>query len=235
VRERILFLTLLSLVLICSPSNAHRPIFSELAATGPDTAVPIAQPEVSQVIYREITDKARQVWLALDAKAGFELFIQIGVPVLDRLKSFRPAVLVIGPGLPETPLPIPVPTGAGGRTFPTDEVKQPRFFHEHFTGTDSWILRSETVVLPRSGRYYVVAYVPSGQTGKLWLSVGKKEVFGSADLAAFAEWKKRIRAFHEVQEEGDSEIPLLRRLQQLLGGETKDPPSMPEDDAGRAK
>lgn len=226
-------LTVLLLVLICPFSRAHRPIFSERAATDADTAVMISEPAVSQVIYREITDKTPQVWLALDAEAGFELFIQIGVPVLDRLKSFRPAMVVIGPGLPHKPMPIPVPKGNGTTNFATDDVKNPRFFHEHFTGTDSWILRSATVALPRTGRYYVVAYAPSGQTGKLWLSVGKKEVFGMADLAEFGEWKKRIREFHEVGEERrEPKAPFLRRLRRLLKTDSEESAGKNEPDPG---
>ena len=177
---------LISMVLtmiLCGMAHAHRPVFSEKTATDPNTAVLITKPNISQVIYREITEDAKQVWLAFDADKGFELFIQIGVPVLERLRDFRPAMLVIGPDLPENTLGIDLPRETGVKAFQTDSIKKPRFFHEHFTGTDSWILRSETVVLPSSGRYYVVAYVPSGEKGKLWLSVGKKEVFGLADWA----------------------------------------------------
>ena len=228
-----LYVTVLLLFLINPFSRAHRPIFSDRAATDADTAVMIAEPAVSQVIYREITEKAPQVWLALDAEAGFELFIQVGVPVLDRLRSFRPAMVVIGPGLPEKPLLIPVPKGNGAANFATDDVKAPRFFHEHFTGTDSWILRSETVTLPRTGRYYVVAYTPSGQTGKLWLSVGTKEVFGPADLTEFGEWKKRIREFHEVGEQRDDQrVPLLKRLRRFLGTESQQPAGDNENGTG---
>jgi len=133
-------------IVLCSVAQAHRPIFSDKAATDPNTAVMISQP-------------------------AFGLFIQIGVPVLDRLKEFRPSMLVVGPGLPEDNVPFPLPEGAGVKAFPTDSIEEPRFFHEHFTGTDSWILRSDTVKLPGSGRYYLVAYVPSGVKGKLWLSV----------------------------------------------------------------
>ncbi len=199
-----------------SVAYAHRPIFSEKAATDPHSAVFIAQPAISQVIYREITDTAKQIWLALDAHEGFKLFIQIGVPVLDHLKDFRPAMTVIGPGLPEDDLPFALPEGWGAKVFSTADVKEPRFFHEHFTGTDSWILLSETVVLPSSGRYYGVAYVPSGENGKLWLSVGQKESFGLADWLQFGEWKKRIREFHEVSEEGDLRIPIISDIGDLL-------------------
>ena len=203
---------------LCHTTEAHRPIFSPKPATDPNTAVLIAQPHISQVIYREIGEQAAQVWLAFDVRAGFELFIQIGVPVLERLKDFRPAMLVVGPGLPEANSPFELPKGKGAKGFATDSVKEPRFFHEHFTGTDSWILRSETVVLPQSGRYYLVAYVPSGRKGKLWLSVGKKESFGLAEWAKFGGWKKRIRKFHEVSDKSRKlRIPILSQIGDALG------------------
>lgn len=216
-KKSCLFFCFLSWSILCFEAQAHRPIFSEKTATSPETAVIITEPDVSQVIYREITEKTPQVWLAFDANEGSELFIQIGIPVLDRLKNFRPAMMVIGSGLPKGDFQIEIPNGMGGKHFSTDNVKEPRFFHEHFTGTDSWILRSETIVLPNSGRYYVVAYVPSHEHGKLWLSIGKKEVFGATDLAKFSEWKKRIRRFHEVEEvSGGMGIPILSELFGLL-------------------
>lgn len=211
---------LISIVLtmiLCRMAQAHRPVFSEKAATDPNTAVLITQPNISQVIYREITEDTKQVWLAFDANKGFTLFLQIGVPVLERLREFRPSILVMGPGLPENILEAYLPKDMGAKYFPTDSIKKPRFFHEHFTGTDSWILRSETLVLPRSGRYYVVAYVPSGEKGKLWLSVGKKEAFGLAEWAKFGEWKKRIRKFHEINEKKRGfRIPILSQIGDLL-------------------
>jgi len=209
-------------IVLCSVAQAHRPIFSDKAATDPNTAVMISQPAISQVIYREITDDAEQVWLAFDVNEGFGLFIQIGVPVLDRLKEFRPSMLVVGPGLPEDNVPFPLPEGAGVKAFPTDSIEEPRFFHEHFTGTDSWILRSDTVKLPGSGRYYLVAYVPSGVKGKLWLSVGKKESFGLAEWAQFGEWKKKIRKFHEITEDrGGVRIPILSDIGDMLKSAAK--------------
>jgi hypothetical protein len=89
----------------------------------------------------------------------------------------------------------------GAKVFATKEVEKPRFFHEHFTGTDSWILRSETIRLARPGRYYLVAFSPQGQTGKVWLSVGKRESFSLDDLKEFPAWRRRVREFHEVKQE----------------------------------
>jgi hypothetical protein len=212
-------LAVISIVLffiLCSVAEAHRPIFSDKAATDPNTAILISQPAISQVIYREITEEAEQVWLAFDAEEGFGLFIQIGIPVLDRLKNFRPAMLVVGPGLPDENPPFKLPEGTGAKNLPTNSIKEPRFFHEHFTGTDSWILRTETVVLPKSGRYYAVAYVPSGKYGKLWFSIGRKESFGLAEWAKFGEWKKKIRAFHEVSKEKGLRIPILSDIGKMF-------------------
>ncbi|HBO43292.1 MAG TPA: hypothetical protein DD670_05045 [Planctomycetaceae bacterium] len=189
---------------------AHRPLFTDDKATSAKTAIPVANPTISQVVYREITRESPRVWLALDVAEGFELFVQIGVPVLDRLKGFRPAMAIVGPGLSKDDRPFELPKDTGARVLVTGHVEKPRFFHEHFTGTDSWILRSETVILPKAGRYYLVAYSPDDQSaetaeeksvnrgGKLWLSVGKKESFTLRDLIDFPTWRRKIQAFHEV-------------------------------------
>ena len=183
-------------------ANAHRPIFTEDKATGPDTAIPIKDPQISQVVYREIAKDSSQVWLTFEVPKDFKLFVQIGVPAIDRLKDFRPAMAIVGPGLPDNDPPFALPKDAGAKVMLTKEVSKPRFFHEHFTNTDSWILRGETVTLPRAGRYYLVGYSPDKQTGKLWLSVGTKESFSLKDLKDFPMWKKRIQAFHEVRSRG---------------------------------
>ena len=68
-------------------ANAHRPIFTEAKATGSDTAVLIKDPQISQVVYREITKDSSQVWLTFEVPKDFNLFVQIGVPAIDRLKD----------------------------------------------------------------------------------------------------------------------------------------------------
>ena len=193
---------LLAFAILSCPQSllAHRPIFTEDAATSPDTAIKIADPAISQVVYREIMENSPQVWLRFQVEKDFKLFIQIGVPVIDRLKDFRPAMVVIGPGLPTQDAPFKLPENTGAKVFTTKDVAKPRFFHEHFTNTDSWILRSETITLPKTGRYYVVAYLPQKQTGKLWLSVGKKESFSLDDFKELPTWTKRIQTFHEVKQ-----------------------------------
>jgi hypothetical protein len=193
------FLCVLIGMLLPQRLLAHRPLFTEDAATSAGTAIPMADPDISQVVYREITQQTPQVWLTFTVPKDFELFLQIGVPVIDRLKDFRPAMVVVGPGLPTNDAPFTLPKDMGAKVFSTKEVEKPRFFHEHFTNTDSWILRSETFRLNGPGRYYLVAFSPQNEIGKLWLSVGKKESFSISDFMKFPAWTQRVREFHEVK------------------------------------
>ena len=198
-RMSILLCSSIGLACLTQTVYAHRPVFTKDAAKNPETAILLTEPQVSQVVYREITKKAPQIWLGFSVPKDFELYIQIGVPVMDRLKEFRPSMVLVGPGLPREDAPFKLPKGMGAKMFTTTQVKKPRFFHEHFTGTDSWILRSETVSLAKPGRYYLVAYSPKKQTGKLWLSIGKKESFRKEDWKQFPTWRKLIRTFHGIK------------------------------------
>jgi hypothetical protein len=198
-RLQSVLLPLLALAWFPQQLHAHRPVFTKDAATSSATAIPLTEPHISQVVYREITEKSSEIWLSFDVPEDFELYIQIGVPVIDRLKKFRPAMVVIGPGLDSETVPFEIPKATGTKVFTTTEVSKPRFFNEHFTGTQSWILRTETVPLPKPGRYYLVAYSPDKQTGKLWLSIGKKESFKAEHWQQFPTWRKLIRKFHEVK------------------------------------
>ncbi|MFZ9024024.1 MAG: hypothetical protein ACO3BO_04685, partial [Anaerohalosphaeraceae bacterium] len=172
-------------LLCCSLSQAHKPIFTDEKGIDSETAVRVDRPDLSQVIYRQLNKDTQPFWLTVEVEKDFELLVQIGIPVIDRLKAFRPSLAVLGPGLPEISLPFIIPKDTGGIHYSTEEVEEPRFFHEHYTQTDSWILRTETVRLPASGKYYVVVYSPSQQDGKFWVSVGDKEEFTQSDWGNF--------------------------------------------------
>ena len=192
---------------------AHHPIFTDDKATGPETAIQIKNPHISQVVYREITNDLPQIWLSFEAPKDFKLFVQIGVPVIDRLKDYRPAMVVVGPGLPEQDSPFILPENTGASVFTTKKIEKPRFFHEPFTNTDSWILRSETITLHNAGRYYLVGFSPANELGKLWLSIGQTESFNLNDFKDFPTWTEKIQAFHEVKAE---QQPLLKSISKTI-------------------
>ena len=69
----------------------------------------------------------------------------------------------------------PGPEEIGVRVMPTSDVTQRRFFHEPFSETESWILRSETGKISKAGRYYLVGFSPEGHTDKVWLSIENED------------------------------------------------------------
>ena len=176
----------------------HQPTMSDGSAIGPDSAIELDDIQLSRVIYHEITEDATSLWLTFDVDGPQSLFVSLGLPLLDRLENFRPAFAVLGPGLPVIELPIEVPEGLGGLLFETDEVLDPEVFDEPFSGTTSWILREEDVDLPEPGTYFIVAFVPSGETGKLWVAPGDREDFTLADILELSGVLDDVRAFHET-------------------------------------
>jgi hypothetical protein len=186
------------LLLLASNLMAHKPFFTEGQGNSIDQAIPIENVDISQVFYREVTAEAPELWLTFEGQQDQNLFLQLGVPVIDRLENYRPAVALIGPGLPTENVPLGVPEGLGAQVFTTEGVTEPTFFNEPFTGTDSWILGEWDITLPQTGQYYILAYDPAGQPGKLWVSVGRTESFGLSDLLTFGDVKREVREFHEV-------------------------------------
>lgn len=178
-------------------ASAHLPIFDDGTAVDAEHALVISDIGLSQVVYHEVTEPVQPLWIALDAAAGQELYFNPGVPALDRLKDYRPAFALVGPGLPAATLPFDIPAGDGAEVYPTTDITDPEFFHEPFSGTDSWILFKKTVALPQSGRYYLVGYIPSGQPGKFWVAIGKREEFGAGAIATLPQDIAQVRAFHE--------------------------------------
>jgi hypothetical protein len=60
--------------------------------------------------------------------------------------------------------------------------------------TSSWIWYEGTVVVPEPGQGWIVAWDPSGRTGKLWVAVGTVEDFKAGPGVSFED----IWAFHET-------------------------------------
>ncbi len=192
----------LTALLLAGPAFAHKPIFPEGRGCTQDDAIVIDDINVSQVAYTELTEACPRLWLTFDADAGQELYLQIALPQIDRYADLRPAVAVLGPDLPPVDVPFDVPAGYGGYVFATDDVEEPESFHEPFTGTDDWILKELTRDLPVAGRYYMVAYLPAGEVGKIWVAFGREEQFGLEDFLNFGNIVARTRAYHEVSGPG---------------------------------
>lgn len=184
-------------VMLCASAHAHRPTISDGSAVDPAKAIEFKDVQISRVVYHEVTRQAPRVWITFEVNQPQQLRLQLGVPLIERLRDYRPALALIGVGLPKVDLPFDLPGESGGRVFDTRNAA-PRTFREPFTGTSSWILTEQDVELPAAGRYYVVAYEPTGTPGKLWIALGTKEDFGAKDLVELPGIIVKVRSFHEL-------------------------------------
>ena len=179
---------------------------SDGTAVNADHAIEFQDVQISRVVYHKVTKQAPRVWITFEVDQPQELFLQIGVPVLDRLREYRPALALIGPGLPKVRLPFEFQSSLGGLVLNTRDIDKPREFYEPFTGTRSWILMERDVKLPGAGRYYVVAYDPGGRPGKLWAALGRKEVWEAKDMLKMPKIITEVRQFHEVAAAADAAL-----------------------------
>ena len=192
-------LTTIVFIAVLTPGTlAHQPTMSDGTAISPDSAIELDDIHLSRVFYHEITADAPSLWLSFEIVEPQALYVSLGLPLLDRLENFRPAFAVLGPGLPAIDLPLEVPEGLGGVLFETADVSKPEVFYEPFSRTSSWILREEYVDLPEAGTCFIVAFVPSGETGKLWLAPGDREEFSLGDILGLVGVLGEVQAFHET-------------------------------------
>lgn len=194
--------TVLLLCAVASSAAAHKPVSIGGVFPSHEEALAVTEIDVSQVIYSPLDEEHRALWVTFEASEETTFAVSLGIPALERLADYRPLLAVVGPGLPEPTLDVALPANSGGVVFDA-ATGEPRFFHEPFTGTDSWILLEETVTLPETGTYYVVAWPPGDQVDKLWIAIGTREQFGFSDFLAFPSMIRDVRAFHEVSGESN--------------------------------
>lgn len=197
-------LMLATLLFLPRAADAHMPYLSEGQYGSRESAFEVEDPDVSSVLYHPVNCDSLQLWMTFQAEAGYPLVAQLGVPELERLESYRPSLALVGPGLPvqDEELPFEVPEGLGVEVWHS-EGSEPKYFFEEFTDTESWIvLDIQAYALPAAGRYDLVAFVPSRQTGKLWLTIGTLEDFTSiTEPQEFFDLLAAVDAFHEVEGE----------------------------------
>lgn len=193
---------LLGAALFSSEADAHKPSYANDHSTM-ETAFEVDDPEISIALYAEMTCTAETLWMHLRTDDVSEVWVELGLPQIDRLEDYRPSLAILAAGLPQEDnedLPFDVPEGMGSMVIDTDDVDTPIDFYEPFTQTESWILFQDWLVLPEDTDVYIVAFNPEEYTGKLWVAVGLIEDFSDVEVSDFAEWFEKTQAFHEVDD-----------------------------------
>ncbi|MEC8194229.1 MAG: hypothetical protein VX127_15945 [Myxococcota bacterium] len=182
-------------------ADAHKPSYANGHST-PSEAFEVVDPEISIALYATMTCTEDALWMHMETGDLDEVWLELGVPVLDRLEAYRPSLAIVAEGYPDADVPFDLPPNMGAVVISTDDVETPIDFFEPFTQTDSWILFRDWFDVPPNSEVYLVAYNPDEYTGKLWVAVGLTEDFSDVDMSEFGEWVDKTQAFHEV---GDTE------------------------------
>ena len=190
---------LLLVTLGMNQAEAHKPSFANNYFSF-DSAFAVQDPDISIVLYAEMTCTESELWMEMQTGDRDEVWIELGVPMLDRLETYRPSVALIAPGLPEAELPFEVPDGMGAKVISTADVDEPVDFYEPFSQTESWILYQGWLEVPRNEQVFLVAWDPSSFTGKLWVAVGKTEDFSDVSFDQFGEWIEKTQDYYEFNE-----------------------------------
>ena len=173
---------------------AHKPSFGD-SYISEESAYPVSDPNISIVVYQELTCENPELWLAFDAPDDFELYVQLGVPVVEWLDGYQPTVAVVAEGLPAADtLPFSIPDGMGAVIY--EAADTPDTFYEPFTQTESWVWVEERLQV--SGKGYIVGWHPADFTGKIWLATGEVEDFSDVEIADFIYWTEAVNNFHET-------------------------------------
>ena len=118
-------------------ASAHTPIFVERDITTPEQAWPVGDYQISWAFYARLAPANTPQYYAIEGRAGDRLTANLEVPKIAGLENFRPALAVIGPGLPafDAPRGLIVPEGYGGMLV-NDSGATPRAqFDEPFSQT----------------------------------------------------------------------------------------------------
>lgn len=208
-------------VAVCVTGNswAHRYIPNQGAHTDAETAIPIGDINVSQVVYHTVVPDRETVWLSFEGKPGDVAKIQLGVPYIKGLEAYRPAFALLGKEFPAVEnVPFDLPTGYGGILYTTDHIAEPEIYDEEFTGTESWVFEMQEITLPADGLYYIVGYVPAGTLGKFWVAPGTLEKFGVKDIVTLPWIIYQVRTFHQIFPFGGILFWAMIILLALIGG-----------------
>lgn len=202
-----LVLAFLFIGLVSQSAHAHKPLFADGQGMSPGTALHVPDPTVSHVLYAELPADSPSFWFTFDASRPGRIPIQLAVPDGTPGEEMELAVVLYPPDWkariesagtsPSSPPGLDTPPGAQeDGPVVIRPGQKPEFFHEHVTGTKSWILADTEVDLPEAGTYYGVVHDFSGRGGKIWVAVGRRERFTWRDVWRLPRLISDVRRFH---------------------------------------
>ena len=191
------FLTITTLFTVPLTMEAHIPTIADDKHNAIDNSLLLQDIIISRAIYQRLSEENPFSYISFIGAKGQPLDIEIGVPKITELGSFRPEITLFHvPSRDNMKLtaknPIEIFLLSTSESIPT-------LFHEPFTDTHSWILGRKVMTLPFDGEYYLRSSHSNYKNGKMWVAIGSEERFAPEDWGSLPASIVEVRRFHESE------------------------------------
>lgn len=194
----VLIMTLALMIIfgISITTMAHKPVNVNYPATK-ESPILIEDHQISWAAYTELKREKEVDYFRFEAKENEEIYANLLIPKLERLKDFNPTIALIGPGLPKEyeieniKLDIDKNEGIIVKRY-TDQTLET--YYEPFTQTKYYVKQTLTKKAPASGTYYLVVFNEKNEVGKYVFAIGHKEKWKTSEIIKLPKtwWATRI-------------------------------------------
>ncbi|KAB2954621.1 hypothetical protein F9B85_02810 [Heliorestis acidaminivorans] len=151
-------------------------IFSGSQATSFENAILIESLQEPTTIFGNFSSQGQSDFYLIKAQKGEQLLLEMSIPQISRLDSFRPAFFVVGPELPNNhDFPFVLPLPSEYKTYQVLPAEREKARIDSFSGNSYWITQAFQYPIPDDAEYYIIVYDEKKQEGKYQLRIGTSQ------------------------------------------------------------
>ncbi len=201
--KNILIITMVFIfvVVVSQTIWAHKPVNVNYPATREDPII-VNDHQISWAAYTELSTINEVDYYRLEVNEGEEIYANLLIPKIERLKDYDPTIALIGPGLPKDyevnniQLQVKDDEGVIVKRYGSDSLEE---FYEPFTMTRYYVKQTLITKAPVTGSYHLTVFNEDNQKGKYVFAIGRKEVWRPAEIAKLPKTWWDVRIFMEKE------------------------------------
>jgi hypothetical protein len=179
-----ILLAVIPAALAAQPAPAHVPYLEEQDFT---REAPYVVRDVgnSKSISARLESAGDVDFYAITLERAGRIHVGSHVPYCAQYADFAVTMALVGPGLPQPALPLPVTLapGEGALVLPGDPGAARTVFLEPFSGRRSWTGPRRTLDPAPPGKYVLLVWNERGHRGDYIAVIGEDEYFGPEEIA----------------------------------------------------
>ena len=195
----IITVVLIFVISVSQTIGAHKPVNVNYPATREDPII-ITDHQISWAAYTELSKINEVDYYRFEVKEGEEIYANLLIPKIERLKDYDPTIALIGPGLPKDyevnniELKVKENEGVIAKRYESNTLEE---FYEPFTMTRYYVKQTLITKAPVTGNYHLTVFNENNQKGKYVFAIGRKEEWKPAEIAKLPKTWWDVRMFME--------------------------------------